>query len=118
MGKIHSEGSPHGWLVYQREDVVRNERFIGLLQEAAGKRGHKLSIIVLEEMNWQISIRSEDEANLVPDYVINRSVSPWLNDMVEMVGIPVFNSAFLARVANDKRLAHAFFQKKKHTNAS
>lgn len=106
------EGSPHGWLVYQREDVVRNERFISLLQEGAWKRGHKLSVKLLEELDWQVAINSKDETDVLPDYVVNRSVSPWLNETVEMAGIPIFNSPLLARVANDKRLAHAFFQKK------
>lgn len=104
----------YGWLVYRKEDINRNQRFIKLLLHAAEKREIKLSLVHLEELTWKISGNESPftrGGQQSPDFLINRSVSPWLNELAEFSGIRSFNTSFAARLANDKRLTHAFLQK-------
>ncbi|MDQ0256505.1 RimK family alpha-L-glutamate ligase [Evansella vedderi] len=104
-----------GLLVYREEDIRRNERFISLLKESAKGQGHSLLLFTLEQLIWKIEegkVPFSVEGEKGPSYMINRSVSPWLNEMAAFAGIPAFNSPFVARIANDKRLAHAYFQQK------
>src|SRR5690554_5918121 len=72
-----------------------------------------LTLKTLEELQWKIQ---EEASPFVggeqPHFVINRSVSPWLNELCELFNIPVFNSAYVARIANDKRLTHAYARSK------
>lgn len=99
-----------GWLVYRNKDITRNDRFIALMKDAANNYGMTLLVVPYEEIqvnvssNEEIFIRNGEKA---PDFIINRSVSPWLNEVAEIKSIACFNSAYVARVANDKRLAHA-----------
>ncbi|MCE7793490.1 hypothetical protein K8O68_13775 [Salipaludibacillus sp. CUR1] len=101
-----------GWVVYRRNDIPRNQKFIDMLQVACSNREIALKVIPYEEIQFHLSKDQQVFANYeyqAPDFVINRSVSPWLNEVTELTGIRCFNSAYVARVANDKRLAHAVF---------
>ncbi|MBU9721924.1 MULTISPECIES: ATP-grasp domain-containing protein [Bacillaceae] len=107
----------HGLLIYQEADIARNQRFITLLFESAENWGLQLTLTTIEELTLQLA-NSEPSApirtaNLPPaSFIINRSVSPWLNEIAELQGICVFNTSFVSRIANDKRLTHTFFYNK------
>ncbi|MBU9711004.1 ATP-grasp domain-containing protein [Evansella tamaricis] len=115
----------HGLLVYREEDINRNRRFISLLMEGAKKVNLSLSLVPLETFRFsvtsekgvpftldhEVELRGNHE-HAPPSFLINRSVSPWLNELVEKKGIRVMNSPFLSRIANDKRLTHAYFHSK------
>ncbi|RKL65925.1 hypothetical protein CR203_17790 [Salipaludibacillus neizhouensis] len=99
-----------GWVVYRKKDIIRNDRFIGFVKDAAQSFGMTLVVVPYEEI--QVNVSSVDNiftrnGEKTPDFIINRSVSPWLNEVAEVKNIPCFNSAYVARIANDKRLAHA-----------
>ncbi|MFA9555961.1 RimK family alpha-L-glutamate ligase [Evansella sp. AB-rgal1] len=105
----------HGLLLYREEDAKRNSRFISFLHEGALNHKMKLTLLTLEELTWKIENGTSPfhfEDGTSPDFLLNRSVSPWLNELAELQGIPVFNSSLVSRIANDKRLAHSYFQKK------
>lgn len=107
MGKKYE-----GWLVYREEDMKRNERFISLLKEAGENVDLFLKVKMLEELQWKIDRFHSPFHDESPQFIINRSVSPWFSELAEFYQIPVFNRAFVSRIANDKRLAHAFFRQK------
>lgn len=98
-----------GWLVYKEEDRLRNRKFIQWMQEAAERQGIELDVITYETL---IMTLSGDETlfynRQAPDFLIIRTCTPWLNEAAEMRGIRVFNRASVSRIANDKRLSHAF----------
>lgn len=99
-----------GWLIYRERDITRNERFIALLKNAANSYQITLTVVSYEEIQINVSGHHEiftKKGEPSPDFVINRSVSPWLNEVAELMNLPCFNSAYVARVANDKRLTHA-----------
>lgn len=101
-----------GWLIYREEDLDRNKRFIQLLTEASFHLGISLKVKTLEEIQWKIHHSSEPFSTGKPKFLINRSVSPWLSELAELFHIRVFNHSFVSRIANDKRLTHAYFRQK------
>ena len=106
----------HGWLIYREEDAKRNERFIKLLFSAAEKRNLSLSLITLEQFSWNITngpALFQKKTVADPDFLLNRSISHWVNELAEYKNIPVMNSSFISRMANDKRMAHVYFRTKK-----
>ncbi|ADU31353.1 ATP-grasp domain-containing protein [Evansella cellulosilytica] len=102
-----------GWLIYRNEDIHKNERFINFLHEAAEQYDLVLSLVSYEDLVYQLANGTTSFTDKEkPSFVINRSVSPWLNEVIALNGIRVFNNATVARLANDKRLTHAYFQHK------
>ncbi|WP_280769791.1 ATP-grasp domain-containing protein [Salipaludibacillus daqingensis] len=97
-----------GWLVYRKTDIIRNQSFIDMLKKSAISKNITLEVVPYEHIYFGVS--SHEPAfpfRDAPDFIINRSVSPWLNEVAELRGIRCFNRAYVSRVANDKRLAHA-----------
>ncbi|PRO64907.1 ATP-grasp domain-containing protein [Alkalicoccus urumqiensis] len=97
-----------GCLLYRREDVTRNEAFIELLLTHGTEAGLDISVETYESfamhMPEQPFLLSDGSR---PEFLINRSCSPWVNEAAEYAGIRVFNESRAARTANDKRLSHA-----------
>ncbi|UCZ52106.1 hypothetical protein LGQ02_14790 [Bacillus shivajii] len=104
----------HGLLIYREEDINRNEKFISLLIKASHNVHRPLTLISYEQLLIQVSGSSEffTRAEMpLPAFIINRSVSPWLNELAEMNGIRSFNSSYISRIANDKRLSHSIMKR-------
>lgn len=98
-----------GWLIYKKEDRDRNRKFITWMQEAAARQQMELEVVAYESLVMTFS----REGTLFPgrnrpDFLIIRTCTPWLHEAAEMCGIRVFNQARVSRIANDKRLSHAF----------
>ncbi|ADH98945.1 ATP-grasp domain-containing protein [Salisediminibacterium selenitireducens] len=100
-----------GWIIYRSYDIPRNRTFIDLLKKAATDHHITLSVVSYEDIIVKLGKRGVNPFVPIdgarPDFVMNRSISPWLNEVCETMGIPCFNSAYVSRVANDKRLAYA-----------
>ncbi|MCF8565167.1 ATP-grasp domain-containing protein [Alicyclobacillus tolerans] len=103
-----------GWLVYNREDALRNANYIKWMQEEAGQLNMGLDLVLREDVS--VGVRHGDLAvqfegyDLAtrPDFVIVRTVDPLLNEQFERMGWPTFNNSFVARVCNNKALTHQF----------
>lgn len=102
-----------GWIVYREKDISRNLRFIELLQEAAQKFAIELIVQPYESIDLHLTADRSPfctkDGEHLPDFLMNRAVAPWLNEAAEIMGIRCYNRANVARIANDKRLAHAHF---------
>ncbi|GEL07150.1 ATP-grasp domain-containing protein [Salisediminibacterium halotolerans] len=100
-----------GWLVYREKDIARNRRFIDLLEDAAKKYALDLTVKPYESIDFQLTAGNagtdSNSGVSPPAFIINRAVAPWLNEAAEVMGIRCYNRANIARIANDKRLAHA-----------
>ncbi|SDN58657.1 ATP-grasp domain-containing protein [Alkalicoccus daliensis] len=98
-----------GWLVYKEEDRRRNGRFIQWMQEAAEQENIELDVVTYETLVMTLSGNAPlFHSRRIPDFLIIRTCTPWLNEAAEIRGIRVFNRANVSRIANDKRLSHAF----------
>lgn len=98
-----------GWLVYERNNVARNQRFIDFFMEAARAQGAELHLITTDEI---IPLVTDGRAQLrptPPDFAVMRCMQPFLSAHLERCGVRVFNSAAVSRVCNDKRQTHLFF---------
>lgn len=100
------------WLVYDRENIQRNQFFINRWLDAGRERGLSASVVAREELAWgvregQLYLSAETQDGL-PFCVVMRAAAPLLSAHFEGMGIPVFNNARLSNICNDKRLTHQF----------
>ena len=98
------------WLVYQKDKIAGNQFFINRWEDAAKERGVFLRVVSHEDLVYgihdhQVFIRHRDQYKL-PDVAVMRLNAPLLSAQFELLHIPVFNNAHVARVCNDKRLTH------------
>ncbi|QKS71864.1 hypothetical protein FLK61_34930 [Paenalkalicoccus suaedae] len=103
-----------GWLIYRTKDIERNKRFIMWMLEAANMYELPLDLVPYESIEAAVTEHDcfySPEASGAPSFIINRSCTPWLNEAAELSNIPVFNHSGVARIANDKRLSHAFMSR-------
>jgi gamma-F420-2:alpha-L-glutamate ligase len=105
-----------GWLIYRTKDAKQNRSYIEWFISEAEKAGMRLSLILREELkigiiNNQRIVRLHENPVELPDFAIVRTIEPILNAQLESLGIPVFNSAEVASICNDKSLTHHYVQK-------
>lgn len=89
-----------GLLIYDAEGAERNKWFIERLIESARDFGHELELVISDG----------DEIDATADFAIVRTINPSLNAHVESLGIPTFNNAKTARIANDKWQTYLFLR--------
>ncbi|MFC3040024.1 RimK family alpha-L-glutamate ligase [Virgibacillus xinjiangensis] len=104
-----------GWLIYRKEDAVRNQDYIDWMKEEAILQGLSLELLYREELDigithgsygiWRNGCRLE-----LPDFAINRTVDPFFSFHMENMQIQVFNSSEISRICNDKALTYQYIQ--------
>lgn len=103
-----------GWLIYSKEDSLRNHSYIDWFIAEANKAELELELVLRE--NLKIGIRqqkitvdlSDNPAPTLPAFAIVRTIDPLLNRHLENMGVRVFNNAEIAEIANNKALAHLY----------
>ena len=102
-----------GWLIYSKEDAVKNKGYIDwMLKEAEDieidlrfcyrediKIGHRSGILFLDYKNQPAEH---------PAFAIVRTIDPLLTKQLEMLGIACFNSSQVAEITNDKAKTHQY----------
>lgn len=92
----------NGFLFYTSADAQRNRWFIRQLCEYAEPEGLSLRLCLAED---------GFPAGRIPEFVINRSRDAAISRYCEEVlSIPVFNSADVTEITNDKYLTHCFLR--------
>ncbi|UOQ48897.1 ATP-grasp domain-containing protein [Gracilibacillus caseinilyticus] len=101
-----------GWLIYRQQDADKNHLFIQWLQSEAVTINIELTLVIYEELTYGVEAgklfvywKEGDD----PDFVIMRAIDPLLSQQLEWINIPVFNSAQVAAIANDKAKTHQLF---------
>lgn len=98
------------WLVYEKSNVQRNSFFIERWQEAAALEHVEVRLVLFEDLAFGLrngELFVSHAAGLpLPDAAIMRLNAPLLSAQFEGMGIPVFNSARVAAICNDKRATH------------
>lgn len=103
-----------GWLIYDIIGERRNKWFIEQLCDAAIKRGLDLQFIAAYRLQAGIkdgkkTVWLDKIEHPFPDFVICRTIFPLLSEFFESAGVPVFNSAKVSKICNDKRATHLLF---------
>ncbi|MBP1586854.1 MAG: hypothetical protein ILO53_00425 [Clostridia bacterium] len=98
------------WVIYDNEQYARNEWFAGQLVTIL-KRSFDARLIIVEKLTCGIlggehAFFYEGQRICAPDAVVMRSIYPFLSELLESLGVRVFNPAGFSRIANDKRLSY------------
>lgn len=91
------------WLIYDKFGAERNRRYINFYFEKCKKKNIDLNLKIVED--------GLDFTSL-PDGAIVRTVNPPLSQKLEDLGVKVYNSARLSRVANDKMNTYLYLKEK------
>ncbi len=91
-----------GWLLYDAGDYEDNRMFAAHMQDKAQPLGLELQVVFTHTLAFPLHTQ--------PDFVISRQRNPKISQALEREGIPVFNSAKVCKICNDKRATHAFLQ--------
>lgn len=97
-----------GFLIYEKENVPRNMRFVEFFMDAAKKHGVDLKLITVDEIAFGTRNGKPFLMPETPDFAVVRCMQPLLSAHLESMGVPVFNNADVSRICNDKRLTHTF----------
>jgi len=105
--------SLNGWLIYSIPEAERNRRNISFYLEESAKIGIKIDVLYREYIKIGVGqgvlmLKYNGEAKTLPDFVICRTIDPALSRQLEMLGIPVFNSSFVAEVTGDKARTYQY----------
>ncbi len=99
------------WLIYRKEDAVRNRAYIEMYQRYAPEYGMECELVYVEELQYGVrngepylSKRSNADNYLkdLPDFAIVRAILPSLNKQLELLGIPCLNNHQVSSICNDK----------------
>jgi len=101
----------NGWIVYTREESIRNELFINRFLENAPSFGMDLKLVLVEDLTIGIEgSNSILKYNGViwdpPTFIIMRTIHPILSIHFEEMGSRVFNSASASFLFNHKFKTH------------
>lgn len=96
-----------GWLIYSKGDALTNHSYIEWFQEEASQQNISLMLLLREDLQVGIEqqqpiIKHKQLKLSLPDFAIVRTIEPPINEMLEKLGIPVFNSAFISNLCNNK----------------
>ena len=99
------------WLIYRKEDAVRNKAYIEMYQRYAPEYGMECELVYVENLQYGVrngepylSKRSNANNYLkdLPDFAIVRAILPSLNKQLELLGIPCLNNYQVSSICNDK----------------
>ncbi len=90
------------WLIYDKFEAERNRRYIDFYFEKCKEKKAELYLKIVED-----GIDFSD----LPDAAIVRCMMPSLSEKLEGLGVKVFNSSFISRVANDKWNTYEYLKK-------
>lgn len=94
------------WIIYNKEDVEKNKRFIEKVSDGLKEYGIDTEVIILQEVK---DIEKFIEKKK-PDIAVNRSRNSNVAYMLEDKGIIVYNSAKVTEIANDKEKTYQYLK--------
>lgn len=102
-----------GWLIYNREDAVKNQGYIDWMLDEASKLDLDLHFYHREDLRIghrsnELYVEHTAQPIVLPDFAIVRAIDPFLTRQLEQMGIACFNSSFVSEIANDKARTHQY----------
>lgn len=81
-----------GWIVYNRDDAVRNENYINWYIEKFNKYNIELRLVYTDETEFKE----------LPYFAVVRAIRPDITKKLEEKGVKCFNNSFVSEICNDK----------------
>ncbi|MDM5211462.1 ATP-grasp domain-containing protein [Peribacillus sp. NJ4] len=102
-----------GWLIYNREDALKNQGYIDWMLDEASKLDLDLHFYHREDLRIghrsnELYVEHTAQPIVLPDFAIVRAIDPFLTRQLEQMGIACFNSSFVSEIANDKARTHQY----------
>ncbi|MGM1034699.1 MAG: ATP-grasp domain-containing protein [Bacillota bacterium] len=102
-----------GWLIYNREDALKNKGYIDWMLDEASKLDLDLQFHFREDLRIghrfnKLYVEHEMQPISLPDFAIVRTIDPFFTKQLEQLGIACFNSSFVSEIANDKAKTHQY----------
>lgn len=102
-----------GWLIYDQEGAERNASYISMHIEEGEKLGIQIKLLYAEFLSFGIQKQKmvvfyKGQQIAYPNFVICRTINPDISFMLEQTGVPLFNQAKVAEIANNKAKTYAF----------
>ena len=100
-----------GWLVYEADNIQRNNFFIERWMLAAKDESVDLHLVKTSDLAYGfiadspfLQLAGQTEK---PDFIVMRCNQPLLSGHAQRMGIAVYNNSKVAQICNDKRLTHS-----------
>lgn len=106
----------NGWILYTRQESIRNRHYIDLYRKAGEIYGIALTLGIYQPGSFPDQNAGSwlkkllDQAK--PAFVINRTRDYLLARALEAHGVPVYNHSLVAELGNDKAKAYRFMQQR------
>ena len=102
-----------GWLIYDQEGAERNASYISMHIEEGEKLGIQIKLLYAEFLSFGIQKQKmvvfyKGQQMEFPNFTICRTINPDISFMLEQTGVPLFNQAKVAEIANNKVKTYAF----------
>lgn len=102
-----------GWLIYNREDALKNKGYIDWMLDEASKLDLDLHFHFREDLRIghrfnKLYVEHEMQPISLPDFAIVRTIDPFFTKQLEQLGIACFNTSFVSEIANDKAKTHQY----------
>lgn len=92
------------WMIYDEEGLKRNRNYVALYKELCKEYG------IGAEAVLDTCVTDRITGGETPVFVLVRTINPEINNYLESVGIPVFNSYQVSRICNDKGRTFDYMQ--------
>ena len=87
-----------GYMIYEKNDAQKNKMYVEMHKEAFADFGVDIKLVLTDKIYKEHKM----------DFVINRSRDYIISKEYEKIGIRVFNSSEVTRIANNKGLTYKF----------
>lgn len=104
------------WLIYRKEEAVRNKDYIAMYQKYAPEYGLECDLVYVEDLQYGVKNSRpfivEKSGKELPDFAIVRTILPSLNRQLELLMIPSLNNYQVSRICNDKAECYRYLSDK------
>lgn len=101
----------NGWLMYHKKDAQENQSYIDWFLEEAKKQNVDIKLVFREDLavgivhnHYEMYINGKYQS--FPNFIVNRTIEPVLQEFFTACRIPTFNDAETAAIANHKMKTH------------
>lgn len=102
------------WLIYRKEDAIRNKAYIEMFQRYAADFDFTCELVYVEDIQFGVKDGRPYLSGYIdlPDFAIVRTILPSLNKQLELLGILCLNNYHVSSICNDKAECYRYLSGK------